>query len=270
MIGIRYAKDVCLNEMNALAMLMTFKCAIVDVPFGGAKGGVNIDPAEWIPDQLERITRRYTLELCQRNFIGPGIDVPAPDMGTGAREMSWIADTYRQFVHADVDAIGCVTGKPVNQGGVRGRTEATGLGVYFAIKDFLRFPEVRKATGLEETVARSRIIIQGFGNVGSWTANFFHMNGAKVIAIAEKGCALINEDGLDIPSLRRHFEKTGTFEGFEGGKVISDSGQILEMECDILIPAAIEHQIHEGNASRIKAKILAEAANGPTTPGTKI
>lgn len=247
-------------------MLMTFKCAIVDVPFGGAKGGINIDPSEWTVDQLERITRRYCLELCQKNYIGPGIDVPAPDMGTGAREMSWMADTYRQFVHSDVDAIGCVTGKPVNQGGVRGRTEATGLGVYFAVREFLSFPEVRQACGLGDSVRGARVVIQGFGNVGSWTAHFFAVHGAKVIAIGERDCSVGNAEGIDILKLRAHFEKHKTFRGFDGGAILEDES-VLQLDCDILIPAAMEHQINAENVERVRCRMLVEAANGPTTPG---
>lgn len=175
--GIRFSDEVDLQEVEALASLMTFKCAVVDVPFGGAKGGVKLDPKKFTASQLERITRRYTMELCQKNFIGPGIDVPAPDVGTGPREMSWIMDTYRQFNPQDVNAAGCVTGKPISQGGVRGRHEATGLGVYYGIREFLQFPEVQKMTGLDGTIAGKTVIVQGFGNVGYWAAKFFHSNG---------------------------------------------------------------------------------------------
>lgn len=194
--GIRYAKDVNLQEVSALAALMTYKCAIVDVPFGGAKGGVNIDPKEWDSDMLERITRRYTLELCQKNFIGPGLDVPAPDMGTGPREMSWIQDTFRQFCPNETDAAGCVTGKPVNQGGVRGRNEATGLGVYYGIREFLKYPEIQKQTGLNGSIDGLKIIVQGFGNVGYWSCKFFEQNGAKIIGVAERECAVYNPNGM--------------------------------------------------------------------------
>lgn len=175
--GIRFSDEVDLQEVEALATLMTFKCAVVDVPFGGAKGGVKLNPKKFTPAELERITRRYTMELCQKNFIGPGIDVPAPDVGTGPREMSWIMDTYRQFNPQDVNAAGCVTGKPISQGGVRGRNEATGLGVYYGIREFLQYPEVQKMTGLNGDIAGKTVIVQGFGNVGYWAAKFFENNG---------------------------------------------------------------------------------------------
>jgi glutamate dehydrogenase (NAD(P)+) len=193
--GIRYSPEVDLQEVEALGALMTYKCAVVDVPFGGAKGGVCIDPRAYSVNELERITRRYAMELCQKNFLGAGVDVPAPDMGTGPREMSWIADTYRQFHHQDVNGIGCVTGKPVSQGGIRGRNEATGLGVYYGIKEFLRFPEVREMTGLRENIKGMSIVIQGFGNVGYWSARFFERGGAKIVGIVEREGAVVNLDG---------------------------------------------------------------------------
>ncbi|KAF8984025.1 glutamate dehydrogenase, partial [Haplosporangium bisporale] len=180
--GIRFSDEVDLQEVEALATLMTFKCAVVDVPFGGAKGGVKLNPKKFTPAQLERITRRYTMELCQKNFIGPGIDVPAPDVGTGPREMSWIMDTYRQFNPQDVNSAGCVTGKPISQGGVRGRNEATGLGVYYGIREFLQYPEVQKMTGLNGDIAGKTVIVQGFGNVGYWAAKFFENNGTTPAA----------------------------------------------------------------------------------------
>jgi glutamate dehydrogenase (NAD(P)+) len=256
-----------LDEVSALAMLMTFKCAIIEVPFGGAKGGISIDPSEWDPVRLERITRRYTLELCQKNFIGPAIDVPAPDMGTGQREMSWIQDTYRQFYPHEVDGIGCVTGKPVNQGGVRGRTEATGLGVYYTVREFLKFPEIQQKTGISG-IKGTRIAIQGFGNVGAWAAHFFSENGAKIVSIGERDSCLFSPEGLNVKAVSEHFSKNGTLTGFEsfGTTCNSDPKSVLEAECDILIPAAMEHQITMENVNQIRAKIIAEAANGPTTP----
>lgn len=267
--GIRFAKEVNLEEVNALAMLMTFKCAVMDVPFGGAKGGVAIDPTEWDVDRLERITRRYTLELCQKNFIGPGIDVPAPDMGTGAREMSWISDTYRQFFHNDVDAIGCVTGKPIAQGGVRGRLEGTGLGVFYSVREFLKYPEVQQKTGLTGSLLGLKVAIQGFGNVGSWTAKFFEQAGAKVIAIGERDCWLHNPDGLNVQELIETLNKERTLSKYfsNGTRVhLGNPLEVLNVECDVLIPAALEQQITTDNASKIQAKLIAEAANGPITP----
>lgn len=281
--GIRYTKNVNIEEIKALAMLMTFKCALVEVPFGGnaglakgrshfagAKGGIAIDPQQWDVMRLERITRRYTLELCQKNFIGPAIDVPAPDMGTGQREMSWIQDTYRQFVPLEVNAIGCVTGKPVNQGGIRGRAEATGLGVFYAVREFLKYPEIQKRTGITHGTLRGvKVIIQGCGNVGSSAAYFFAKNGAKVIGIGERDCAIYNPKGLDVASILQTFNRDRTFRGYHSPDtvIIEDSKKILEMECDILIPSALEQQINLDNVDFIKAKMVVEAANGPTTPG---
>lgn len=228
-----------------------------------------IDPTEWDAVRLERIMRRYTLELCQRNFIGPAIDVPAPDMGTGQREMSWMQDTFRQFYPHEVDSIGCVTGKPVNQGGVRGRTEATGLGVYYAVREFLKYPEIQLKTGLTGGDVRGvRVAIQGFGNVGSWAARFFHQNGAKIVALGERDCCLSNPHGLDITALEMIFARDRTLHNVTSTHttVSNDPHKILEADCDILIPAALEHQITLENAHKIKAKMIVEAANGPTTP----
>ncbi|KAI9469336.1 hypothetical protein BDB00DRAFT_777113 [Zychaea mexicana] len=266
--GIRYSEEVDLQEVEALASLMTYKCAVVNVPFGGAKGGIKIDPAQYTAEQLERITRRYTMELCQKKFIGPGTDVPAPDVGTGPREMSWIMDTYRQFNPDDVNAAGCVTGKPLSQGGVRGRTEATGLGVYFGVREFLSYPEVQKITGLSGKIAGSTVIVQGFGNVGYYAAKFFEENGAKVVGIGERDCAIYDPHGLKVDELYQHHRDTGSFRGYSDTvEIINDSVQVLERECDILIPAALERQIGLRNADKIKAKIIGEGANGPMTPG---
>ncbi|KAG0306442.1 glutamate dehydrogenase [Dissophora globulifera] len=264
--GIRFSDEVDLEEVEALASLMTYKCAVVDVPFGGAKGGVKLDPKKFTPAQLERITRRYTMELCQKNFIGPGIDVPAPDVGTGPREMSWIMDTYRQFNPQDVNAAGCVTGKPISQGGVRGRNEATGLGVYYGVREFLQFKEVQAMTGLTGEIAGKTVIVQGFGNVGYWAAKFFHNNGAKIIGIGEHDLGVYDPAGLDIEALFKHRAEKGSFRGFYNAEIIEQPIKILERECDILIPAALERQIGLKNAKLIKAKIIGEAANGPITP----
>lgn len=271
--GIRYSKSINQPEVAALAALMTFKCAIVDVPFGGAKGGIDIDPKDYDIHTLENITRRYTMELCQKNMMGPGIDVPAPDMGTTMREMSWIQDTYRQFSIGDVDAPACVTGKPVNQGGVRGRTEATGLGVFFGVQEFLKFPEVQQKTGLFRKSGMNglKVAIQGFGNVGYWSARFFEQAGAHIVAIGDvDGCVYQEHgsSGISVEQLFQYRQTHGSFQGYrENGAVfIPGSHSVLELECDVLIPAAMEQQIHKGNCHKIRAKIIAEAANGPTTP----
>ncbi|KAF9400830.1 glutamate dehydrogenase [Mortierella sp. AD011] len=241
--GIRFSDEVDLQEVEALASLMTYKCAVVD-----------------------RITRRYTMELCQKNFIGPGVDVPAPDVGTGPREMSWIMDTYRQFNPQDVNAAGCVTGKPISQGGVRGRNEATGLGVYYGVREFLQFPEVQKMSGLDGDIAGKTVIVQGFGNVGYWAAKFFQNNGAKIIGIGEHDVAAYDPNGLDIEAIFKHRSEKGTFRGFGNAEIIEEPIKVMERECDILIPAALERQIGLKNVKNIKAKIIGEAANGPITP----
>ena len=264
--GIRYAESVNQDEVMALAALMTFKCAIVDVPFGGGKGGVKINPKNYTVDQLERITRRYASELVKKNFIGPGIDVPAPDYGTGEREMSWIMDTYLSMNHGQLDAIACVTGKPVSQGGIRGRREATGLGVYFGIREACRNEEDMRKLGLTPGIEGKTIVVQGLGNVGYHAAKFCQEGGAKVIAISEFEGAIHNPDGLDYHEVFEHRVKTGSILDFPGAKNLPTSGAALELDCDILIPAALENQIHAGNAASIKAKIIGEAANGPVTP----
>lgn len=268
--GIRYAMGVNQDEVTALAALMTFKCAIVDVPFGGAKGGIRIDARKYTDTQLQRVTRRYTTELIKKNFIGPGIDVPAPDYGTGAKEMAWILDTYSTFNPNQIDAYGCVTGKPVALGGIRGRTEATGLGVFYGIREFCRLKDEMKALGLEAGVEGKSVVIQGFGNVGYWSAKFFYDAGAIVTGIAEYDGTVYNAKGLDIDALQKHVKSTGSVKKFKGAKNLPSAAG-LELECDILIPAAIESVIHKGNAKNIKAKIIGEAANGPITPdGEKI
>jgi glutamate dehydrogenase (NAD(P)+) len=264
--GIRFATNVNLDEVMALAALMTFKCAIVNVPFGGAKGGITIDPKRYTPYELEKITRRYTSELIKKNFIGPGIDVPAPDYGTGEREMAWIADTYMSMRSGEIDALGCVTGKPVTQGGVRGRREATGLGVFYGLREVCNMPEVMKRLGLNTGVEGKRVVIQGLGNVGYHTAQFFQEAGAKIIGLAEYEGAIYNNDGLDIEAVFQHRVKTKSILDFKGATNFAKNTDALEMECDILIPAALENVINGENAPRVKARIIGEAANGPLTP----
>jgi glutamate dehydrogenase (NAD(P)+) len=263
--GIRYSMAVNQDEVMALSALMTYKCAIVDVPFGGAKGGIKIDRNRYSQAELERITRRYTFELAKKNFIGPGVDVPAPDYGTGMAEMSWIADTYMAMNSDMVDALGCVTGKPLAQGGIRGRTEATGRGVFYGIREACSYPDDMAALGLEPGVEGKRVVIQGFGNVGSFAARFLSEAGAKIIAIAEWDGAILDESGLDVAALLAHRNETGSIMGFPGATEIANSMDALELDCDVLVPAALENQITVANAPRIKAAIIAEAANGPTT-----
>jgi glutamate dehydrogenase (NAD(P)+) len=264
--GIRFAMSVNLDEVMALAALMTYKCAIVNVPFAGAKGGITIDPKKYSAYDLEKITRRYTSELIKKNFIGPGIDVPAPDYGTGEREMAWIVDTYASMRPGEIDAQGCVTGKPVSQGGVRGRKEATGLGVFYGLREVCNMPEVMQRIGLSVGVEGKKIVIQGLGNVGYHTAKFFQEHGAIIVGLAEWEGAIYNEAGLDVEAVVEHRRKSGSILGFAGGKDFTKNTDALEMECDILIPAALEAVITGENAPRVKAKIIGEAANGPLTP----
>ncbi len=264
--GIRFSLAVNQDEVMALAALMTYKCAIVNVPFGGAKGGIKISPRSLSAYELEKITRRYTAELVKKNFIGPGIDVPAPDYGTGEREMAWIVDTYQSLKPGEIDAAGCVTGKPISLGGVRGRKEATGLGVFFGVREVCLMPDVMKKQGLEVGIENKNVIVQGLGNVGYYSAKFFREHGAKVIAIAEYEGAIYCKDGLNEEEVFQHRKTTGSILNFPGATNIEKSSDALELECDILIPAALENVIDANNAPRIKAKIIGEAANGPLTP----
>jgi glutamate dehydrogenase (NAD(P)+) len=263
--GIRFSEDANEDEVKALAALMTYKCAVVDVPFGGAKGGVKINPKNYTVEELEQITRRYTAELIKKNFIGPGIDVPAPDYGTGAREMSWIVDTYAAFHPGQIDALGSVTGKPVSQGGVRGRLEATGKGVFFGLLEACSYEEDMKTIGLTTGLAGKRVVVQGLGNVGYHAALFCQQHGALITGLVEYEGAITSEKGLDVEAVMKHRKESGSILGFPGGSDLPTRDAGLELECDILIPAALENQITEENAPRIKAKIIAEAANGPTT-----
>ncbi|MBX2928492.1 MAG: Glu/Leu/Phe/Val dehydrogenase [Saprospiraceae bacterium] len=266
--GIRYSNHVNQEEVMALATLMTFKCAIVDVPFGGAKGGVKINPWDYDAESLERITRRYTTELINRNFIGPSVDVPAPDYGTGEREMAWIYDTYRTFKGMDIDAAGVVTGKPVNQHGIHGRTEATGRGVFYGLREACDIPEDMKKLGLSTGLKGKRMIVQGLGNVGSFTSKISQdEGGAIVVGVGEMEGAIYNPNGFDIHEVLKFRKETGSILGFPGATSIPKEQResILEYDCDILVPAALEDVITFKNAANIKAKIIGEAANGPIT-----
>jgi glutamate dehydrogenase (NAD(P)+) len=263
--GIRYSEMVNADEVKALAALMTFKCAIVDVPFGGAKGGVQIEPRKYSEAQLERITRRYTTELDKKNFIGPGLDVPAPDYGTGAREMAWMADTYRAMHPGDLDAEACVTGKPIQQGGIHGRTEATGRGVFYGLVRALSYAEDMKKLGLTTGIEGKKVAVQGMGNVGYWAAKIIQDAGGIIVALAEYDGAIYNDSGLNIDEVQQHRRTTGSILNFPKAKNFARNLDALEHDCDILIPAALERQITGENAPRVKAKIVAEAANGPIT-----
>jgi glutamate dehydrogenase (NAD(P)+) len=264
--GIRYSMDVNQDEVMALAALMTYKCAMVNVPFGGAKGGIKIDPKKYTPYELEKITRRYAAELVKKNFIGAGVDVPAPDYGTGAREMGWIADTYATLNPSDINALGCVTGKPVSQGGVNGRTEATGLGIFYGIREVVNVAEDMKKIGLTTGIEGKRVVVQGLGNVGYHAAKFFAASGALLVGLAEYEGGIYSEKGLNLEDVMAHRKATGSILGFPGATDIKNSLDTLEVDCDILIPAALEAVITGENAPRIKAKIIGEGANGPLTP----
>jgi glutamate dehydrogenase (NAD(P)+) len=263
--GIRYAPEVNQDEIMALAALMTYKCAVVDVPFGGAKGGVKIDTKRYSAQELEQVTRRYTAELIKKSFIGPGVDVPAPDYGTGPREMAWIYDTYSAFYSGAIDAMACVTGKPVTQGGVRGRVEATGRGVYFGLREACSVKEDMKALGISPGLEGKTVVVQGLGNVGYHSAKFCQEAGCIIVALSEREGGIYRPDGLDVDAVVKHQKESGSILNFPGARNITPTNRALELPCDILIPAALENQLTAENAPRVKAKIVAEAANGPTT-----
>ncbi|MDR6264800.1 MULTISPECIES: Glu/Leu/Phe/Val dehydrogenase [Rhodobacterales] len=266
--GIRFAMSVNQDEVEALAALMTYKCALVDAPFGGSKGGLCIDPREWDEDELERITRRFAYELIKRSLIHPSQNVPAPDMGTGEREMAWIADQYARMNTTDINARACVTGKPISGGGIQGRTEATGRGVQYALQEFFRHPEDMKIAGLEGSLDGKRVIVQGLGNVGYHAAKFLsEEDGAKVIGVLEFDGCITNKDGIDIEDLKQHIMTTGSTKDYSGGDWHEPGSPIMEMEADILVPAAMEGVINLTNAANIKAPLIIEAANGPITSG---
>ena len=264
--GIRFSHLVNREEVMALATLMTYKCALVDVPFGGAKGGVCVSPRAYDADALQKITRRYTVELVRKNFIGPGTDVPAPDYGTGPREMAWILDTYQQLRNGEIDSAGCVTGKPVAQNGIRGRTEATGRGVFYAIREFCSLKDEMKALGLEPGIEGKTMVIQGLGNVGMYTGTIsIEEGGAKVIGVSEIEGTIYDPKGIDINKLVKYRKAKKTILGFPGTKTLPVREDWVSIDCDILVPAALESQIHKGNAKKIKSKLIFEAANGPVT-----
>jgi glutamate dehydrogenase (NAD(P)+) len=266
--GIRFSPMVNQDEVEALAGLMSYKCAIVDVPFGGSKGGLKIDPRQHTEEELELITRRFTRELSKRDFINPSMNVPAPDVGTGEKEMAWIADAYRHQYPDDINSLACVTGKPVTQGGIPGRREATGRGVQYALREFFRHPEDVKGAGLDGSLEGKRIVIQGLGNVGYHAAKFLEEeDGCLITAIIERDGALINDQGLPVEKIRQHLSAKGGIEGFGQGRYVKDGLKVLEKECDVLIPAALESQITKANADKISARLIIEAANGPITFG---
>ena len=264
--GIRYSLAVHQDEVEALASLMTYKCALVETPFGGSKGGLCVDPRQWEADEMEKITRRFAYELIKRDMINPAQNVPAPDMGTGEREMAWISDQYQRMNTTDINGRACVTGKPLNAGGIAGRIEATGRGVQYALREFFRHPEDVAAAGLSGTLDGKRVIVQGLGNVGFHAASFLaREDGAKVVTIIERDGAISDPNGLDVDAVHRHIQESGGVKGYPGASYEAEGAKLLEAECDILIPAALEGVIHEGNAARVQAPLIIEAANGPLT-----
>ncbi|NNF23599.1 MAG: Glu/Leu/Phe/Val dehydrogenase [Rhodobacteraceae bacterium] len=266
--GIRYASSVNQNEVEALAALMTYKCALVETPFGGSKGGLCIDPRDWDVHELEQITRRFAYELAKRDLIHPSQNVPAPDMGTGEREMAWIADQYKRMNTTDINSNACVTGKPPHAGGIAGRVEATGRGVQYALKEFFRHPEDIKMAGLSGSLEGKRIVVQGLGNVGYHAAKFLtEQDGSLITGIIERDGALVNEAGLDVEAVRRWIGAHGGVKGYADATFVENGITVLESDCDILIPAALEGVINLGNAARIQAPLIIEAANGPVTAG---
>jgi glutamate dehydrogenase (NAD(P)+) len=267
--GIRYALSVDHDEVEALAALMTYKCALVETPFGGSKGGLCIDPRQWDEHELEQITRRFAYELIKRDLIHPAQNVPAPDMGTGEREMAWIADQYARMNTTDINARACVTGKPPHAGGIQGRVEATGRGVQYALREFFRHKEDVARARLSGGLEGKRVIVQGLGNVGYHAAKFIsEEDGCIVTAVIERDGALVDPRGLDIEDIRQWMNRTGgLLTGYPDATHVPDGAALLEEPCDILIPAALEGVIHKGNAARIKAPLIIEAANGPVTFG---
>ncbi|GAB4418479.1 MAG: Glu/Leu/Phe/Val dehydrogenase [Bacteroidia bacterium] len=263
--GIRYSEHVTQSEVAGLSALMTFKCAVVDVPFGGAKGGIKIKKANYSDTELERITRRYAYELITKNCLGPALDVPAPDYGTGPREMTWILDTYRTIYPEAINAGGCVTGKPLSQAGVRGRNEATGAGVFFGLREAVSIKEDMDKLGLTTGMGGKRVIVQGLGNVGYHSAKFIQDGGGIIVGIAEYEGAIYNPDGLDVEAVAWHRKETKSILNFPGAQNITRSADLLTYACDILVPAALENQITADNAPLIQAKIIGEGANGPVT-----
>jgi len=266
--GIRYSLAVHQDEVEALAALMTYKCALVEAPFGGSKGGLRVDPRAWEEHELEQITRRFAYELIKRDLINPAQNVPAPDMGTGEREMAWIADQYKRMNTTDINYRACVTGKPINAGGIQGRVEATGRGVQYALHEFFRHPEDVQAAHLSGGLDGKRVIVQGLGNVGYHAAKFLREeDGCKIIAIIEHDGGLMNEAGLDVEAVRNWITRHGGVKGYPDATYIPEGARCLEEACDILVPAAMEGVINIGNAERIRAPLIIEAANGPITAG---
>ncbi len=264
--GIRYDINASQEEVEALAALMTYKCAIIEVPYGGSKGALKINPKDWTKAEIEKITRRFAQELIKRDLIHPAQNVPAPDVGTGAEEMAWIADEYRRIYPTDINALACVTGKPTQKGGLVGRSEATGRGVQYIIREFFRHEEDVLKTGLKGSLKNKKVAVQGLGNVGYHAAKFLQEeDGCKIVCVMELNGAILNPDGLNIEKIKQYYSEHGSFEGCNEGNFEANTSECLIMKCDILIPAARENVIDKNNAEEVQAKLIVEAANGPIT-----
>ena len=262
--GIRFDIDTHAEEVEALAALMSYKCAIINVPYGGSKGGLRINPAEWDENELEKITRRFAQELIKRDLISPSMNVPAPDIGTSSKEMAWIADEYRKIHPSDINGAACVTGKPANKNGLVGREEATGRGVQYIVREFFKNPDLLKLTKLDNNLNNKSFILQGFGNVGYNLAKFLtEDDGLNLIGIAEHNGGIFNENGINVEHAKKYFIKNNSFQNYPKATFIKDSSLLLKRSCDILIPAARENVITEKNANDICANLIVEAANGP-------
>tara|TARA_B100000965_G_scaffold322229_1_gene283691 strand:- start:100 stop:1500 length:1401 start_codon:yes stop_codon:yes gene_type:complete len=262
--GIRFDIDTHAEEVEALAALMSYKCAIINVPYGGSKGGLRINPAEWDENELEKITRRFAQELIKRDLISPSMNVPAPDIGTSSKEMAWIADEYRKIHPSDINGAACVTGKPANKNGLVGREEATGRGVQYIVREFFKNPDLLKLTKLDNNLNNKSFILQGFGNVGYNLAKFLtEDDGLNLIGIAEHNGGIFNENGINVEHAKKYFIKNNSFQNYPKATFIKDSSLLLKRRCDILIPAARENVITEKNANDICANLIVEAANGP-------
>ena len=262
--GIRFDMDTHAEEVEALAALMSYKCAIINVPYGGSKGGLKIDPTQWESRELEKITRRFAQELIKRDLISPSMNVPAPDIGTSSKEMAWIADEYRKIHPADINGSACVTGKPPSKNGLVGREEATGRGVQYIVREFFRNSDLLKLVKLDNDLSTKSFILQGLGNVGYHLSKFLtEDDGVKLIGISEFNGGIYNEDGINVEHAKKYFTKHNSFENYPKATFIKDSSLLLKRKCDILIPAARENVITEKNAEDISAKLIVEAANGP-------
>ena len=262
--GIRFDMDTHAEEVEALAALMSYKCSIINVPYGGSKGGLRINPSMWETRELEKITRRFAQELIKRDLISPSMNVPAPDIGTSSREMAWIADEYRKIYPADINGSACVTGKPPSKNGLVGREEATGRGVQYIIREFFRNPDLLKLVKLDNDLSTKSFILQGFGNVGYHLSKFLtEDDDVKLIGISEFNGGIYNEDGINVSHAKKYFTKHNSFKNYPKATFVKDSSLLLKRKCDILIPAARENVITEKNAGDISASLIVEAANGP-------